>query len=120
MKQTKVSAFSKVYIFDSAIDSERGGFGKGIAELLRGVADTGSLNKAAKTLSMSYTKAWKRMNAVEEELGFTLITRDGAHGSALTPEGAELLRVYDSVTKRVSEYTKQVIQEEVAASSLSI
>ena len=34
-------------------------FGRGIASLCIGVRDTGSLNAAAKSMGMAYSKAWR-------------------------------------------------------------
>ena len=70
-------------------------FGRGIAMLCRGVRDDGSLNKAAKNMGMAYSKAWRIMKQTEQEFGFDLINRDGAHGSTLTEQGARLLSAYE-------------------------
>lgn len=63
------------------------GFGRGIAQLLDGIDRFGSLNMAAKDIDMAYSKAWRIIKQAEDEFGLQLITRDGAHGSTLTPEG---------------------------------
>ncbi len=46
---------------------ERNGeFGPGIASLLIGVEESGSLLKAAEGMGMAYSKAWKSLKKVEE------------------------------------------------------
>ncbi|MDR3315133.1 MAG: LysR family transcriptional regulator [Coriobacteriales bacterium] len=72
-----------------------GTFGKGIATLLRGVEDFGSLNMAAKKIHMAYSKAWRIMKETEASFGFNLIDRDGARGSTLTAEGRKILETYE-------------------------
>lgn len=69
-------------------------FGPGIAELCQGVRETGSLNASAKRMHMAYSKAWRVIRETEEALGFSLLDRDGAHGSTLTKNGDKLLDAY--------------------------
>ena len=58
-------------------------FGRGIASLCIGVRDTGSLNAAAKSMGMAYSKAWRIIKDTEAALDVQLLYRDGAHGSSL-------------------------------------
>ena len=80
------------------LDANGKAFGKGPYELLTAVSQYGSLNEAAKKLGMSYSKAWKLVNMIEDRLGFTLLYREaggsGGGGSYLTPEAEEFLRKY--------------------------
>lgn len=79
-------------------------FGKGVATLLRGVEETGSLNAAAKRIRMAYSKAWRIVKETEAGFGFLLINRDGARGSTLTKEGVKLLTAYEDAEAKGSEY----------------
>ena len=79
-------------------------FGKGVATLLRGVEQTGSLNAAAKDIKMAYSKAWRIVKETEAGFGFLLINRDGARGSTLTKEGVKLLEAYEDAEAKGSEY----------------
>ena len=79
-------------------------FGPGIAALCRGVRDHGSLNRAAKSMGMAYSKAWRIVKESEAGLGFSLLDRDGARGSSLTPEGDKLLSAYDALLADITEY----------------
>ena len=90
---------------------DRSGFGQGSAALLHGVQETGSLNMAAKRLGMAYSKAWRLIKDSEEELGFTLLNRDGARGSTLTEDGLSFLERYDKLCAQVSEYASKSYTE---------
>ena len=64
-----------------------GVFGHGCVLLLQGIAREHSLNRAAKSMGMAYSKAWRIVNEAEGQLSCKLIERDGARGSTLTPAG---------------------------------
>lgn len=74
-------------------------FGPGTHQLLRHVADTGSLHQAAQLMGMSYTKAWHLMRETEEHLGWALVERrvggPAGGGTSLTPRGRDLLARFD-------------------------
>ena len=55
-----------------------GVFGHGCVLLLQGIAREHSLNRAAKSMGMAYSKAWRIVNEAEGQLGCKLIERDGA------------------------------------------
>lgn len=78
-------------------DPENSGsaFGPGLASLCKGVRETGSLNAAAKSMGMAYSKAWRLIKGAETELGVQLLIRNGARGSTLTPEALQLIDAYD-------------------------
>ncbi len=84
-------------------DFEGHGFGKGIDMLLSGIDEYGSLNRAAKELGMAYSKAWRVLRLTEEEFGVQLIARNGAHGSAITPEGRDFLDHYREMVQAADD-----------------
>ena len=86
-------------------------FGPGVAALCRGVRETGSLNAAAKSMGMAYSKAWRIVKDTEAALGVQMLVRDGARGSYLTEEGAKLLDSYDQLSKVMQELSGQKFQE---------
>ncbi len=75
--------------------------GPGKVDLLRAVAETGSLAAAARALDMSYMRAWKlvrTMNACFEKPLVELERGGSAHGHAgLTPTGTAALALYDEM-----------------------
>ena len=89
-------------------------FGRGIANLCLGVREMGSLNAAAKSMKMAYSKAWRIVKETEAAFDIQLLNRDGAHGSTLTDEGNELLDTYLAVDRKL-----QAIAEEEFAKRLS-
>lgn len=82
-------------------------FGRGVANLCLGVRELGSLNAAAKSMKMAYSKAWRIIKETEAALGIMLLNRDGAHGSTLTEEGDKLLDAYLEIDAKL-----QAIAEE--------
>ena len=82
-------------------------FGKGIASLCLGVREKGSLNAAAKSMHMAYSKAWRIIKDTEAALGFQLLDRDGAHGSTLTEEGDKLLDAYLAIEAKLQDIANE-------------
>ena len=109
----KYKAFAKLFIAPADGDPESS-FGGGLIALLRGVQETGSLNRAAKDMHMAYSKAWKLMNSAEEQFGVKLIERDGARGSNLTEEGVRLVAAFNAVNQELTEYATRRLQEELS------
>lgn len=78
-------------------------FGRGVANLCLGVREHGSLNAAAKSMGMAYSKAWRIVKDTEATLGIQLLDRDGAHGSQLTENGNVLLDTYLAMNDKLQE-----------------
>jgi molybdate transport system regulatory protein len=95
-------------------DDERYIFGPGRAELLRSVAELGSLHKAARKLGMSYRWAWGRLHDTEKALGLSLLFQDKTAGKGnvktLTAEAEELLAWFTAIQKELD-----VVLEKAAA-----
>lgn len=72
--------------------------GPGKAELLRSVAETGSLSKAARSMKMSYMKAWLLVQTMNRSFRHPLIIAErggsGGGGAILTPHGKRVLDLY--------------------------
>ena len=80
-----------------------GVFGHGCVLLLQGIAREHSLNRAAKSMGMAYSKAWRIVNEAEGQLGCKLIERDGARGSTLTPAGERAIDVYETLQAEINQ-----------------
>ena len=89
-------------------------FGRGIANLCLGVRNNGSLNAAAKSMGMAYSKAWRIMKDTETAVGVPLLNRDGAHGSSLTDAGNLLLDAYMEVEKAAQEQAEKLLANRLA------
>lgn len=86
-------------------------FGRGIADLCLGVRETGSLNAAAKSMGMAYSKAWRIIKETEAALDIQLLNRDGAHGSDLTEDGNRLLDAYMDIDRKMQEEAARTYSE---------
>lgn len=93
-------------------------FGPGVAQLLHAVQELHSLRAAALSMDMAYSKAWTIIKNSEKALGFSLLDSTtggkGGGGAALTPEGARLLRAYDTFCSRLHDTADELFQEEFA------
>lgn len=90
---------------------EKSAFGPGIAKLCQGVREHGSLNAAAKSMRMAYSKAWRVIKDTESTLGVQLLLRDGAHGSTLTEEGDKLLDAYLAIQEKLSGEAARLFED---------
>ncbi len=76
-------------------------FGPGKADLLEGIAATGSIAQAASRMKMSYMKAWLLIQHLEKRIRTPLVqkSRGGKKGggAALTPAGQALLAAYRAI-----------------------
>jgi len=74
--------------------------GEGRSEILENIEKTGSLNKTAKVMKMSYKGVWSKIKVTENYLKVRLVATDKTRGSRLTPEGKELLEKYHKVKEK--------------------
>lgn len=86
---------AKFYITD---DDGNKFMGIGVLWLLEKTRQLGSLRRAAKDMTISYTKAYNMINRLESCLGVDVLERkkggSSRDGAFLTPFGAELIRIY--------------------------
>lgn len=86
--------------------------GLGRAELLRAIQETGSLNKAAAVLGMSYRAAWGRLKKSESLFGLPLVRKTGARqGFELTDEARALVESYNAWHADLERYALQTAQD---------
>jgi molybdate transport system regulatory protein len=75
--------------------------GPGKVSLLEAVRDQGSISAAARSLNMSYRRAWMLMDALNQSLSSpaTISEHGGNTGgrSVLTPVGEEIVRLYRAI-----------------------
>ena len=87
--------------------------GPGRADLLEGIAGTGSIGAAGKAMGMSYKRAWSLVQALNEGWGSPLVetSRGGAGqgGASLTADGQFVLERYRAMQTK----TRAAIAEDV-------
>ena len=98
--------------YDIWFDHEGKAFDSNCFKILKAVEQTGSLNKAAVQIDMSYVCALKTLRLSEERLGFTLLDRKtggrGGGGSRLTSEAREFMTRYRSFTDEISKSVRHI------------
>lgn len=84
------------------VDLPSGRFGPGKAALLRAIGETGSISAAARSLGMSYARAWTLTEDMNGLFGKPLVDTwsggDRRGGASLTDSGTKVLGLYDSIT----------------------
>ena len=86
-------------------EGHEGVFGDGKLRLLEAIAQCGSLREAAKTMDISYRKAWGDIKKAEACLGLALVdrSRGGASGgsSRLTDEAGRLIAAFRNLRRAI-------------------
>ena len=74
-------------------------------QLLRYVAELGSLAEAAERMGLSYRRAWGKVREIERNLGLSLVESEaggvGGGGSKLTSDGDRLVAIYERFRLRM-------------------
>ena len=86
-------------------------FGRGVAELLRGVVEYHSLSVSAKHMRMAYSKAWRIIREAEEGLGIQLLSRMGKKGSEITREGILFLKAYEEIERETKKVAQRIFRK---------
>lgn len=73
--------------------------GTGRMMILESIARTGSINKTAKALKMSYKTVWSKIKTTEKNYGKPVVSADKKKGSHLTREGISLLEKYKQLNR---------------------
>ena len=83
-------------------------FGSGRRMLLEAIDRSGSINRAAQEMNMSYRKAWGALRAMEERLGVKLVERqtggrDGG-GAVLTEDARKFIKQFGVLERDLQQY----------------
>src|ERR1700722_7101304 len=89
-------------------------FGPGPVELLERIAETGSINMAAKEMNMSYKKAWALVNTLNAQTSSPVVIpqiggKKGG-GSTITAEGMELIKYHKLLRQRFADFLEKETQ----------
>lgn len=85
--------------------------GEGRKEIFETIDRTGSINKTAKIMKMSYKGVWGKIKATEKSMNKRLVHTDRTLGSSLTEEGKELLEKYTLLKKKCLEADDEIFRE---------
>ncbi len=86
-------------------------FGPGKADLLDAIQQLGSISAAAKSMKMSYRRAWELVNVMNQCFKEPLVASatGGQHGggASLTALGKSILQNYRDLVEKSNDATKQ-------------
>ncbi len=85
--------------------------GKGRVQLLKAIAETGSLSKGSKKIGMSYKKAWSLIDSInktaKKPLLITSVGGKGGGGAILTAYGEQLIIAYENIIANTASFLNQ-------------
>ena len=86
---------------DTAIDPR-------LIELLRGIADGGSLQSAIARAGMSYRHAWGTLGRIENAIGERLVLLERGRGARLAPLGMQLISANAAAAAELAPHVRRV------------
>lgn len=99
------------------IESEEGVLiSEGRVKLLKLIDETGSLNKAAKAMNLSYQKAWKLVDESNKSAPSPLITTQiggkSGGGTILTPYGKSLITSFEEINRSCWKFLNEQLKNQ--------
>jgi len=89
--------------------------GEGRVKLLKAIEKNGSLSKAAKSINLSYKKAWTMIDCVNKSakkpVTESSIGGKGGGGATLTEYGKTLIKAFDEINKNCWMHLDQQIEK---------
>lgn len=90
-------------------------FGPGVIMIMEALESSGAMKEACNQTGISYSKAWKILNNVEEQVGYPVVVRQhggqNGGGCRVTDEGRALMERYRKAETAIKEYSEQVFSE---------
>ena len=84
--------------------------GPGKASLLERIDSTGSISAAAREMGMSYRKAWRLVDSINDDFNAEIVSKStgvkGCGVAYLSPLGKEMLKRYLLIEKKAAESIK--------------
>ena len=88
--------------------------GKGRVELLKAIIELGSISAAARSMNMSYKKAWESVDAMNSVSDEPLVTRttggSGGGGTTVTNAGIEAIKLYELIDQRCIAFLEEELR----------
>ncbi|WP_147676798.1 winged helix-turn-helix domain-containing protein [Algibacter pacificus] len=89
--------------------------GEGRVQLLKAIETEGSLSKAAKSLGLSYKKAWSLIDSVNKSAKKPVTINStggkGGGGAELTDYGKQLITVFDEINQNCWTFLDEQVQK---------
>lgn len=89
--------------------------GEGRIELLKRIDESGSISKAAKSMKMSYKKAWDLVNSMNFHFSEPLVIGSvggiNGGGSSLSESGKELILVFKELEIKNQEFLENELKK---------
>lgn len=89
--------------------------GEGRVKLLKAIQETGSLSKAAKSIHISYKKAWDLLDSVNKSaikpVTINSTGGKGGGGAELTDYGKALIATFDEINQNCWEFLDAQLQK---------
>lgn len=86
-------------------------FGPGPVELMELIHETGSINKAAKKMNLSYKKAWEIVNNLNsmtaQPLVLTAVGGENGGGSSISDEALQMISHYRALRDKFESFIEQ-------------
>jgi molybdate transport system regulatory protein len=80
--------------------------GPGKAVLLESIRDTGSISAAARSMGMTYKRAWLLLDSINQAFAEAVVTAapggSGGGGASLTPLGVDILKRYRRILRKAT------------------
>ncbi len=98
------------------IETENGMFlGNGRVRLLKAILETGSLSAAAKSLEMSYKKAWNLIDSINKNAAEVVVQKTvggkAGGGATVTEYGKTLIQKFEKINAETIEFLNQKLLE---------
>jgi molybdate transport system regulatory protein len=98
------------------IEAEKGTFlGNGRIQLLEKVAETGSINDAARSLKMSYRKAWSLLDSMNEQAPAPFIIKSaggsGGGGTMVTEAGLQAIDKFNKLNEKCRQFLEMELSK---------
>ncbi len=88
--------------------------GEGRIKILNAILKEGSLSKAAKSLGMSYKKAWNLVDSMNKNANQHIVITNtggtGGGGTKITPYGMQMIETFENINKNCWEFLDEQLK----------
>ncbi|MBL4587164.1 MAG: LysR family transcriptional regulator [Flavobacteriales bacterium] len=88
--------------------------GQGRVELMKAIIEHGSISAAARSMNMSYKKAWEAIDAMNTLSDKPLVKRttggSGGGGTEVTEAGKKAISVYENINQRCNDFLDEELK----------